>query len=468
MTAEALRALPSVDQLLMAPAVVEAARGLARPLVADAVREAVAEARERIRNGSPAPDRAELEQAAAERIRARRRRLLTPLINATGVVLHTNLGRAPLSEESLEAIRAVASGYSNLEYDLESGSRGSRQAPVEDLLTRLSGAEAAMVVNNNAAAVLLVLSAVARGREVIIARGEMIEIGGAFRIPEVMAQSGCILREVGTTNRTHRRDYEQAVGDETAAILKVHPSNYRVVGFTASVPVRELAAVARRHGLVLIEDLGSGVLVPTERYGLAHEPTVQESVGAGADLVTFSGDKLLGGPQVGVIAGRRELVDRCRRHPLARAVRVDKLTLAALQATLLHYLDGRPERIPIYRMMAQTQDALRARAEAIVNRVRRRHVPERSCGFELRVVRTASTVGGGSLPGEVQDSAAVAVAAGSRAEELHAALRRQQPPIVGRIEEGVLLLDLRAVDPVQDELLADGLVLALEAVSCTS
>ncbi|MFS8665825.1 MAG: L-seryl-tRNA(Sec) selenium transferase, partial [Limnochordales bacterium] len=351
--AAALRRLPAVDQLLKAPAVAAAAQRLPRPLVVDAVRAAVAEARQRILAGAPPPDGPALAQRAAAHVHALRRRLLTPVINATGVVLHTNLGRAPLSRASIAAMEAVAAGYSNLEYEIETGRRGSRHVHGEALLTRLTGAEAAMVVNNNAAAVLLVLSALAHGREVIISRGEMIEIGGAFRIPEVMAQSGCLLREVGTTNRTHRRDYEQAIGPQTAAILKVHPSNYRVVGFTASVSTRELAALARRHGLLLIEDLGSGVLLPTEGYGLAHEPTVQETVAAGADLVTFSGDKLLGGPQAGIIVGRRDLVERCRRHPLARAVRVDKLTLAALQATLQHYLDGTVEEIPVYRMLAR-------------------------------------------------------------------------------------------------------------------
>src|SRR5690606_631063 len=291
--AAALRRLPAVDQLLKAPAVAAAAQRLPRPLVVDAVRAAVAEARQRILAGAPPPDGPALAQRAAAHVHALRRRLLTPVINATGVVLHTNLGRAPLSRASIAAMEAVAAGYSNLEYEIETGRRGSRHVHGEALLTRLTGAEAAMVVNNNAAAVLLVLSALAHGREVIISRGEMIEIGGAFRIPEVMAQSGCLLREVGTTNRTHRRDHEPAIGPQTAAILKVHPSNYRVVGFTASVSTRELAALARRHGLLLIEDLGSGVLLPTEGYGLAHEPTVQETVAAGADLVTFSGDKLL-------------------------------------------------------------------------------------------------------------------------------------------------------------------------------
>ncbi|HEY8496564.1 MAG TPA: L-seryl-tRNA(Sec) selenium transferase [Limnochordales bacterium] len=527
-TKAALRRLPAVDHLLQAPPVVAAAVGLPRPLVTDAVRAAIDNARRAILAGAAAPEQAELEEAAAEQVRALRRRLLVPVINATGVVLHTNLGRAPLSAASLRAIEAVASGYSNLEYEVDAGRRGSRHVHGEALLVRLTGAEAAMVVNNNAAAVLLVLSAVACGREVIISRGEMIEIGGAFRIPEVMAQSGCILREVGTTNRTHLRDYEQAIGENTAAILKVHPSNYRVVGFTASVSTRELAALAQQRGLLLIEDLGSGVLLPTERYGLAHEPTVQETVAAGADLVTFSGDKLLGGPQAGIIVGRKELVERCRRHPLARAVRVGKLTLAALQATLQHYLDGTVEQIPIYRMLACTADELRQRAERVRDRVLDRLAAGRKAGvgrmlaageseqglaagelFDIQVVSTVSTVGGGSLPGEGQPSAAVAVrfraatppdavarvaavpeeAAAAPAETapgqappdgagrnsvpvsadaLAAALRRQLPPIIGRIEDNVLLLDLRAVDPGQDELLADGLARALGAMTCTS
>jgi len=477
--AAALRSLPAVDQVLQAPAVAAAAAGLPRPLVVDAVRAAIDAARQRVAGGGGAVAAADVVAAAAISVDALRRRLLTPVINATGVVLHTNLGRAPLSDASIAAVGTVAAGYSNLEYEVDAGRRGFRHVHGEMLLVRLTGAEAAMVVNNNAAAVLLALSAVAKGREVVISRGEMIEIGGAFRIPEVMEQSGCVLREVGTTNRTHLRDYEQAVTGATAAILKVHPSNYRVVGFTASVSTRELAALADRRGLVLIEDLGSGVLVPTERYGLAHEPTVQEAVAAGADLVTFSGDKLLGGPQAGIIVGRRELVERCRRHPLARAVRVDKMTLAALQATLQHYLDGAIEEIPVYRMLARTQSELMARAEAVRATVAARlgagaEALARS-GVQLAVVATSSTVGGGSLPGEGQPSAAVAVrfAKGAAArpvtpEALAGALRRQDPPIVGRIEEGVLLLDMRAVDPTQDGALARGLVRALEAMACTS
>lgn len=515
--AAALRRLPAVDQLLQTPAVVEAARGLPRPLVTDVVRDAVEEARRHIRAGAVAPAPEALARLAARHVQALRRRLLTPVINATGVVLHTNLGRAPLSAASLAAMQAVASGYSNLEYEVETGRRGSRHVHGEALLTRLTGAEAAMVVNNNAAAVLLVLSAVATGREVILSRGEMIEIGGAFRIPEVMAQSGCLLREVGTTNRTHRRDYEQAIGDNTAAILKVHPSNYRVMGFTASVSTRELAELAHRRGLLLIEDLGSGVLVPTERYGVAHEPTVQETLAAGADLVTFSGDKLLGGPQAGIIVGRRDLVEKCRRHPLARAVRVDKLTLAALQATLQHYLDGTVDEIPVYRMLARSAEELTGRADAVRKRVLARLQPSQAAAaaddggasdtgltagtanaagtaavttdapvdvtgeitIGVKVVPTTSTVGGGSLPGEGQPSAAVAVTVCSRGrggaagtasrvnvspgtvENLAALLRRRQPPIVGRIEDDVLLLDLRTVDPSQDEQLAEGLAQAL-------
>lgn len=469
-----LRRLPAVDDLLRVDAVVQAARGLPAPLATDTVREVLSEARARVLAGEAdlttgedaadghryADDCGLLTSAVVRRLEGRRRAMLTRVVNAAGVVLHTNLGRAPLSDNALQAVRDVAGGYSNLEYDVPDGRRGSRDIHGETLLTRLTGAEAALIVNNNAAAVLLVLSALAGGREVILSRGEMIEIGGAFRIPEVMEQSGCTLREVGTTNRTHLRDYSAALGDETAAILKVHPSNYRVVGFTSGVDARALAGLARQHDVPLIEDLGSGVLVDTQQYGLAPEPTVQNSIAAGVDVVTFSGDKLLGGPQAGIIVGRRDLIELCRRHPLARALRVDKMTLAALQATLIDYLHGDADRIPIYTMMATSVESLRRRAKTVCSAVTERDCTagERS-PVQLRVVDTVSTVGGGSLPGETLPSAAIEVrCAGVGADEVAAALRRHRPPVISRIEADACLLDLRTVAPEDDELLVAALI----------
>lgn len=505
-TASLLRSLPAVDVLLQASDVVDAAGDLPRPFVVDIVRELLDEARAGLLAGESGgwtltigdvhrSLEKQLAAEAAHRVVAMKRRFLTRIVNATGVVLHTNLGRAPLSSAALQSVADVAAGYSNLEYTVDTGKRGSRHDYGEAMLTRLTGAEAAMVVNNNAAAVLLVLSALAHGGEVILSRGEMIEIGGAFRVPEVMEQSGCVLREVGTTNRTHLRDYERAIGEQTAAILKVHPSNYNISGFTASVSVETLATLARRHGIPLIQDLGSGVLVKTEHYGLTHEPTVQASVSAGADIITFSGDKLLGGPQAGIIIGRKDLVDRCKAHPLARAVRVDKMTLAALQATLAAYLNGDVGQIPIYAMLGTSVDELRQRARAVVARTLEAvgtyggqrtdnggggglmsAVIDGTSGgrFEVAAVDTVSTVGGGSLPGETQPSAGIAVRViggpmgraasthGASADRwtpdrLAAELRRDLPPIVGRIEGDVLILDLRTVHPDDDGLMAQRL-----------
>lgn len=486
-----LRGLPSIDELLELPPALEAAGVLARPLIVNAVRAAVDGVRRAVLEGSGSNDDEALYLArpqgietpegkalwgrlVARRLGRARRAQLGRVINATGVVLHTNLGRAPLSEAAIEAVREVASGYSNLEYDLEAGARGSRHSYCEALLTELTGAEAAMVVNNNAAALLLVLSALASGRQVVISRGELIEIGGSFRIPDVLVQSGSTLVEVGTTNRTHRRDYEQAVGPETAALLKVHTSNYKVIGFTQTVSTKELAELAQERGIYLIEDLGSGVFVPTERFGLAHEPTVAEAVKAGADVVTFSGDKLLGGPQAGVIVGRREAVEACRRHPLARALRVDKMTLAALQATLRAYADGTPEAVPIWRMMAVSLEELRARAEGIARAIAS-EVEEGA--VQLSLARGLSAVGGGSLPGETLPTWVVTVRMGALSPEpLAEALRGQAPPVIGRVENGALVLDPRALAPEEDLLVARAVAGAVrslkngetECTSCTS
>jgi L-seryl-tRNA(Ser) seleniumtransferase len=415
-----LRNLPSVDEL---------ARGVDDPLAVDAARTVLDRAREEIRAGS---DPGDLERRVREELVAARAPSLRRVLNATGVIVHTNLGRAPLAEEALAQVVEAARGYSNLELDLRGGVRGSRQDHVAPILRRLTGAEAAIVVNNNAAAMLLALAALAEDREVIVSRGELIEIGDGFRIPDVLARSGARLVEVGTTNRTRAADYEAAVSPGTALLLRVHQSNFRVVGFTEQPRLEELAAVARRHGVPLLDDLGSGVL--TELPG---EPSARESLVAGADLVCFSGDKLLGGPQAGIVVGRAELVERLRRHPLHRAVRADKLTLAALEGTLRVYLDA-PERIPVLRMLDEDVEVVRARAERLASLV------------GASVEETVGRVGGGALPLAELPSFACAVE-----ESLAGPLRGGEPPVVGIVRDGRLLLDCRTLrDDEIDEVAA--------------
>ena len=380
------------------------------------------------------------EEALSQEARSHLRRV----VNATGVVVHTNLGRSPLAKEALEEILEVARGYSNLEYHLQEGRRGSRYEHVRDLLRELTGAEEALVVNNNAAAVLITLNTLARGKEVVVSRGELVEIGGSFRMPEVMAWAGCRLREVGTTNRTHLRDYEEAIREDTALLMKVHRSNFAIVGFTKEVSGVELVRLARRHGLGVVEDLGSGCLVDFARYGIRREPTVQEIVASGVDVVTFSGDKLLGGPQAGIIVGRRELVERIRDNPLNRALRIDKLTLAGLEATLRLYLDEKlaVEHIPTLRMILMPAERVKQRARRLA-RLLKKAVPEKAC---FSVVPTVGRTGGGALPLADLPSFAVAVKVeGLSAEELHRKLRLGEPPVVGRIEEERFLLEVRTI-----------------------
>ncbi|MCS6879970.1 MAG: L-seryl-tRNA(Sec) selenium transferase [Oscillochloridaceae bacterium] len=438
-----LRDLPSVDRLILA-ARAELGDAAPQSLLREAARAELDAARRVLQHGeAPDPETLSLD-ALVRRVRARIEQWLAPslrpVINATGVIIQTNLGRAPLSAEALAAMAAVGTGYSNLEYDLERGERGSRNVHLERLLTRLSGAEAAMAVNNNAAAVYLALIGLAAGREVIVSRGQAVEIGGGFRIPDVLRQSGAVLVEVGATNRTYARDYADAITERTALLLRVHSSNFRMIGFVHEPTLAELAEVGRAHGVPLLDDLGSGTFLPTTPYGLAPEPTVQESVAAGADLVTFSGDKLLGGPQAGLMAGRRELIERLRRHPLARALRVDKTTIAGLEATLRSYLRGRAtEEIPVWRMIAAPLEMLRARATAVAAALS-------AAGLRAEVVACQSAVGGGSLPGETLPSAGVAVAPGATgAERCAARLRLGAPAIVARIVDERLLFDLRTV-----------------------
>jgi len=412
-----LRDLPSVDEL---------ARGLDDPLAVDAARAVLDRAREEIRAGA---DPGDLSARLAAELLSVRAPSLRRVLNATGVIVHTNLGRAPLAEEAIAQVVETARGYSNLELDLSEGTRGSRQDHIAALLRRLTGADAALVVNNNAAVVLLALAALGEGREVIVSRGELIEIGDGFRIPDVLMRSGARLVEVGTTNRTRAKDYDKAVRPETALLLRVHQSNFRVVGFTEQPKLEELAAVARRHGLPLVDDQGSGALVE-----LPGEPTARESLAAGADLVCFSGDKLLGGPQAGIVVGRADLIEQLRRHPLQRAMRADKLTLAALEGTLRLYLDA-PERIPVLRMLAQDKSVVRARAERLAALV------------GGTVEETVGRVGGGALPLAELVSFACAVE-----ESLVGPLRHGEPPVVGVLRDGALLLDcLTLTDMEVDE-----------------
>jgi L-seryl-tRNA(Ser) seleniumtransferase len=420
-----LRNLPSVDEL---------ARGVGDPLAVDAARTVLERAREEIRAGA---DPGDLAKRVREELLAARAPSLRRVLNATGVIVHTNLGRAPLAEEALAQVVEAARGYSNLELDLRDGVRGSRQDHVAPILRRLTGAEAAIVVNNNAAAMLLALAALAEDREVIVSRGELIEIGDGFRIPDVLARSGARLVEVGTTNRTRAADYEAAVGPGTALLLRVHQSNFRVVGFTEQPRLEELAAVARRHGLPLLDDLGSGVLTSNSLLHGESEPSARESLAAGADLVCFSGDKLLGGPQAGIVVGRAELVELLRRHPLHRAVRADKLTLAALEGTLRVYLDA-PERIPVLRMLEENVETVRAHAERLASLV------------GGTVEQTVGRVGGGALPLAELPSFAAAIE-----ESLAGPLRGGEPPVVGIVRDGRLLLDCRTLgDDEIDEVAA--------------
>ncbi|MCC7511329.1 MAG: L-seryl-tRNA(Sec) selenium transferase, partial [Anaerolineae bacterium] len=360
-----LRDLPSVEQLLQTPRLADLAARFGRPLALDALRFSLDEARGAAKSGVDLPPRDSLVSRAEAILDEWTRPTLQPVVNATGVILHTNLGRAPMSRAALDAMTLAARGYSNLEFDLSTGRRGSRTVHAEALLQKLTGAESALVVNNNAGAVLLVLSALAKGRRVVIARTQLVEIGGSFRVPDVMKQSGAKLAEVGATNKVHLKDYKEALTDGAAMVLRAHRSNFKIVGFTEEPPLEKIANLAHEFHVPFVDDLGSGALLDTAKFGLGHEPTVQESLAAGADLVCFSGDKLLGGPQAGIIVGRKDLLDKIKRHPLARAVRADKLCLAALTATLLHYLkDEATREVPVWRMISMEPRAVKVRAEA--------------------------------------------------------------------------------------------------------
>src|SRR5712671_3883817 len=462
--AELLRQIPSVDELLLQPRLAALSNRVDRGVDVEVARAVLAELRARIAGDSnwsavalgPGSVVA-VTSAEVERILSRS---LQPVINATGVILHTNLGRAPLGEAVVEEFRRTATQYSNLEYDLEAGARGKRDVHTAELLTRLTGAEAAIVVNNCAAAILVVLAALARGGEVIVSRGELIEIGDGFRIPEIMEQSGALLREVGTTNRTHVADYENAINEKTRMLLRVHPSNFTVTGFTDKPSLEELVALSQRSGLPLVEDLGSGCLAELAEHGIT-EPTVRQSIDAGVGIVTFSGDKLLGGPQAGIIAGKKDLVARVRRHPLFRALRVDKLTTAALAATLGAYLRGAEDEIPALRMIRMSVQEIKRRAETFLREL----TPELPLGeVELEITDGSSLAGGGSTPTQVLPTKLIRIASARySASQLEQRLRRAPTGIsvIARVEDDRLILDLRTVFPEQEPLLLKTLAATL-------
>jgi len=448
---DTLRALPSVHQLLEEKPAAALIAEHGRTLVRFAVQRILEEER---RSGAIAGPKARW--AGVERvIRELRQPRLRPAINATGVVLHTNLGRAPLAAAAAEAAAAIAGRYSTLEFDPRTGSRGRRHDLLTEPLRHLTGAEASAVVNNCAAAVLLMLTALAKSKEVIVARGELVEIGGGFRMPEIMRLSGARLVEVGTTNRTRAEDYAAAITPRTVAIMKVHASNFQVVGFTESVELEALAAITRQHHLLLLHDLGSGSLLDTTAYGLAEEPTIQASLRAGVDLLACSGDKLLGGPQAGLLLGRAELVERLMKHPLARVVRVDKLTIAALTATLDLYLTQSLTGLPVWQMLGATAEAMATRAGAWKSRLA-------ELGVAVELTTAESTVGGGSLPGERLPTTALVISPlKGGAAQLMRRLREHEPPVIGRIEQERVLLDPRTVLPGEDDAVIDAVVAAL-------
>ncbi len=448
-----LRQLPSVDWLLRHPDVSEMKARVGHTKAVALARQLLDEVRANVRNGRPVPPADELARLLGERLRVAARPSLRPVINATGIIIHTNLGRAPLSDAALAAVHAVSRGYSNLEYDLTAGRRGSRHVHAVTLLRDITGAEDALVLNNNAGAVFLALRALAQGREVIISRGQLVEIGGGFRIPDVMTESGALLREVGTTNRTHLHDYERALGENTALVMRAHQSNFRQTGFVTQPPLEALVELAHAHGLPLLDDLGSGTFLDTREFGLRYEPTVQDSLRAGADLVTFSGDKLLGGPQAGIIVGRAELVERLRRHSLARALRVDKMTFAALEATLAAYRRGTaPQEIPIWRMIAASPEQVKERAQRWQEYLTGHGIP-------AHVSESASAVGGGSLPGETLPTWTLTLLP-QHPSRFAAALRQCSPPIIARVVADNVLLDPRTVLPEQDDALLQGIITA--------
>ncbi|MEM7032923.1 MAG: L-seryl-tRNA(Sec) selenium transferase [Chloroflexota bacterium] len=443
-----LRKLPSIDTLLSLDSIAPLIDSHGRDLVVNLARETLDHWRKQIlAEAATAPDPETIASQIQAHVQQQVKPTLQPVINATGVIVHTNLGRALLSQRAQQAMQEVANGYNNLEYSLEKGVRDSRYRHAEDLLCQLSGAEAAVVVNNNAAALVLCLSLLAQEKEVLISRSQLVEIGGGFRIPDIMAQSGAKLVEVGATNRSYIRDYEEQLHTvNTGLILRVHSSNFKMVGFTTEPTLAELVKLGDQYGIPVMDDLGSGTLLPTEPYGLAHEPTIQESIAAGVGIITASGDKLLGGPQAGLILGKADIVQKLKKHPLIRALRVDKTTLAALQATLLAYLENKAvEEIPVWQMISAEKAVLNRRARkwqrALAN-----------TGLAMQIIDTASTVGGGSLPGQQLPTRALALQVESP-NSLAKQLRLTEYPVIARVEDDALVLDPRTVLPSQDNLL---------------
>ncbi|MFC1970736.1 L-seryl-tRNA(Sec) selenium transferase [Chloroflexota bacterium] len=444
------RHLPSVDKVLAEERISRLEKDYPHDLLVGIIRQRLDNERQSIAAGNACASMDAIVASVCAQLLSLEKPSLRQVVNASGVILHTNIGRAPLSKEAIEAMEAVSKGYCNLEFNLDSGTRGSRHVHIEGFLCQLSGAEAALVVNNNASAVLLGLTALAKRKEVIVSRGQAVEIGGAFRIPDVMRQSGARLIEVGTTNCTYARDYEQAVSPRTAALMRVHSSNFRLVGFTSEVTLEELVTVGNRHDILVLDDLGSGCFLDTTLFGLAPEPMVQQSVAAGAALAFFSGDKLMGGPQAGIIVGQKQYVDKLKRHPLARAVRIDKTRLAALAVTLTNYLKGEAiTRIPIWRMISAPLPEIERRAGFWAQ----------ALGGVAQVVPGETMVGGGSLPGGTLPTRLVAIGGGRKkiAQIISQRLRLQEVPVIGRINEDVLLLDPRSVLPEEDEFVVKAL-----------
>lgn len=454
------RLIPKVDKLMDSDEIKRLCSNCGREYVLESVRIVTENLREFINNSDNEEEISKMISSVTEDIerdiKSYTSYRMKRVVNATGTILHTNLGRAVISNEAADRIKELVTGYSNLEYDLEAGARGSRYSNFEKIVTKITGAQAAMAVNNNAAAVLLVLSALAKGGEVVVSRGELVEIGGSFRVPDVMAQSGGNLIEVGTTNKTHLYDYENAINERTAALLKVHTSNYKIVGFTESVPLEELAELAHRHGIPLIEDIGSGVLVDLSRYGLTYEPTVQASLKAGADIVCFSGDKLLGGPQAGIIVGKKSIIDKIKKHPLTRALRIDKFTAVALEYVFHQYIDE--ERavngIPVLRLILRDSDDIKNRAEALRDRL----APEIGKSCEIMAVSCESQIGGGSLPLERINSYALSVKPlNMTTASLEFQLRHMETPIIGRVVNDNFIMDLRTVLEGEEEIIFNAL-----------
>jgi len=443
------RNLPGVDKVLSDKRLSRLAESYPHDLLVSVIRKQLELERLSIAAGKTCASLDDIVAAISAQLEALAKLSLRRLVNASGVILHTNLGRAPISREALAAMEDVSRGYSNLEFDLESGARGSRHIHIEGLLCQLTGAEAALVVNNNAAGVLLGLTALARRKEVIVSRGQAVEIGGGFRIPDVMHQSGAKLVEVGTTNCTYARDFEQAITQRTAALMRVHSSNFRLVGFTSEVSLEELVDIDKKNNILVFDDLGSGCFLDTTAYGLAPEPMVQESVRAGASLTFFSGDKLVGGPQAGIIVGSWQYIDKLKRHPLARAVRIDKTRLAGLAVTLLHYLkEEATEKIPVWRMIAASLEEIERRAGLWAQ----------ALGGMARTVPGETMVGGGSLPGGSLPTKLVAIGGGSKkVQPISRKLRLREVPVIGRIDKDVLLLDPRSVLPEEDEIVIKAL-----------